>query len=298
MDRGLKEHLAVCLGKKWDDASVKLGRCGAVSGGCINQAWQVETSAQPVFVKTHAGERAEVMFAAEAEGLMEIRKSESVLAPEPYIWGRLDGGPAYLVMEYIQFAGESRNAMSVLGRQLAGMHRYHNTRYGWHRDNTIGSTPQPNTWCDQWISFLQQHRLGFQFELARENGGGRVYDCGQDLLDNLSAFFAGYSPQPALLHGDLWSGNQAVSVTGEPVIFDPAVYFGDREADIAMTRLFGGFSPSFYDAYQSEWPLDQGYSVRETLYNLYHILNHFNLFGGGYLAQAERMCESLLSEVR
>jgi fructosamine-3-kinase len=110
--------------------------------------------------------------------------------------------------------------------------------------------------------------------------------------------FADYQPMPSLLHGDLWSGNYAVTQAGEPIIFDPAVYYGDREADLAMTELFGGFSQRFYAAYNETWPLDSGYQLRKTFYNLYHILNHFNMFGGGYARQAERMIEQLLSDLR
>jgi len=205
---------------------------------------------------------------------------------------------AYIVMEYIAIGGSGRKqSIEALGHQLASMHRVTKAQYGWFRDNTIGSTPQINTVNDDWIHFWRERRLAFQLDLAARKGyGGRLQQKGELLLTKLQGFFS--QPPPAsLLHGDLWSGNYAISDTGEPVIFDPAVYYGDREADLAMTELFGGFPASFYAAYNGAYALDEGYAVRKTLYNLYHILNHLNLFGGGYGGQAERMIEQLLSEV-
>ena len=177
------------------------------------------------------------------------------------------------------------------------MHRVTATRVGWHRDNTIGATPQINTPGADWIAFWRQHRLGFQLRLAGENGHrGRLLTQGERLLEQLPVFFSGYEPRPSLLHGDLWSGNAAFMRDGTPVIFDPAVYYGDREADIAMTELFGGFSAEFYRAYDETDPRDPGYATRKLLYNLYHVLNHLNLFGGGYRAQAERVIGELLAQ--
>jgi fructosamine-3-kinase len=186
--------------------------------------------------------------------------------------------------------------MGRLGRNLARMHRVTGSRFGWHRDNTIGATPQVNTASEDWIAFWREQRLGFQLNLAAAKGhGGRLIANGMRLMERLPAFFPGGRPQPSLLHGDLWSGNAARTAEGEPVIFDPAVYYGDREADLAMTELFGGFPRPFYEAYAAEYPLDPGYAARKPLYNLYHVLNHLNLFGGGYGAQALRLMEQLLA---
>jgi fructosamine-3-kinase len=166
-------------------------------------------------------------------------------------------------------------------------------------DNTIGSTPQKNTPRQDWVAFWREQRLGYQLQLAARQGhGGALQRQGEQLLEYLPDFFTDHRPQASLLHGDLWSGNYSIDSQGQPVIFDPAVYFGDREADLAMTELFGGFGAEFYAAYNSSWPLEPGYAVRKTLYNLYHILNHLNLFGGGYLSQAQRMIQHLLAEVR
>ena len=170
-------------------------------------------------------------------------------------------------------------------------------RFGWPRDNTIGTTPQVNAWGDDWAEFFRDRRIAPQLALAARNGhGGALQRDGERLLAAIPALLAGHAPAPSLLHGDLWSGNAACLATGEPVIFDPAVYYGDREADLAMTELFGGFGADFYAAYRDAWPLPDGYERRRTLYNLYHVLNHLNLFGGGYGAQAETMIARLLAE--
>ena len=178
------------------------------------------------------------------------------------------------------------------------MHRVTRERFGWDTDNTIGSTLQINTCEHDWVDFWRTQRLQFQLQLAAENGhGGRLQSQGEKLLDAFPALFVGYSPPASLLHGDLWSGNYAFNRSGEPVIYDPAVYYGDREADLAMTELFGGFGADFYAAYRANYPLDAGYGVRKTLYNLYHILNHLNIFGEGYRSQAYRMMDALLAEL-
>ena len=180
---------------------------------------------------------------------------------------------------------------------LAALHRTVAEAYGWRRDNTIGSTPQLNEWSGHWLEFLCERRIGHQLDLALRRGNKRLSQRGEELLERMGDLFTDYTPVASLLHGDLWAGNSAATPGGEPVVFDPAVYYGDREADIAMTELFGGFGPRFYAAYNEAWPLDPGYRVRKTLYNLYHIINHFNMFGGGYGGQAERMIDQLLSEL-
>jgi len=266
----------------------------AVGGGSINQAYRIAGTDRQFFVKLNAA-RLYDMFAAEAEGLEEIAGSHTVRVPLPVCLGS-EGDTAWLVLEYLELDG--RGGEARLGHQLAAMHRTESDRFGWHRDNTIGATPQVNTWSDNWIGFWQENRLGYQLNLAAGKGrGGQLRKLGDRLLAALPDFFTGYTPQPSLLHGDLWSGNYGTLSTGEPVIFDPAVYFGDREADLAMTELFGGFGSNFYAAYHEAYPLDEGYRTRRTLYNLYHILNHLNLFGSGYHRQAVSMTEQLLGEV-
>ena len=208
-------------------------------------------------------------------------------------------GMSWLVLEYLDLGVRSASNPDALGCALAAMHQCRSNQFGWSRNNTIGSTPQINTRSDDWVSFWRTHRLGFQLRLALENGyRGRLQQLGERLLECVEQFFTGYQPYPSLLHGDLWCGNYAYTGAGEPVLFDPAVYFGDREADLAMTELFGGFPQRFYSAYRHEYQLDSGYNTRKILYNLYHVLNHLNLFGGSYRQQAEQMMNALLAEIR
>ncbi len=264
-----------------------------IEGGCINECHVIQGHGRAYFVKTNAPDRAE-MFAAEAAGLDEIGRTRTIRVPRPVCHGACPAA-SWLVLEHLELRPGDDKSMRALGRNLARLHRVTGGRYGWQRDNTIGSTPQINTPSADWIAFWREQRLGFQFDLAVAKGhGGRLLEGGRRLMEMLPAFFTDYSPAPSLLHGDLWSGNAGMTASGEPVIYDPAVYYGDREADLAMTELFGGFPQSFHASYHAEFPLDVGYATRKHLYNLYHVLNHLNLFGGGYGAQAERMIGQLL----
>ncbi len=284
------QRLSVATGQ-----SFAIRKRQALSGGCINQAWKISDSERAFFVKIHAAAGL-AMFEAEAAGLTELAASQTVRVPKPVSWGSA-ADLAWLALEYLPLGGTG--AMATLGRQLAALHRQPQPYFGWRRDNTIGSTLQRNTRSDDWIEFWREQRLSLQLELAAKNGyGGGLQRQGEALLARLAGLFVSYQPTPALLHGDLWSGNAGATVDGEPVVFDPAVYYGDREADLAMTELFGGFPACFYAAYREAWPLDAGYVQRRMLYNLYHVLNHLNLFGGGYLAQAERLIAQLLAELR
>jgi fructosamine-3-kinase len=266
-----------------------------IGGGDINQAFSVQSGTCRFFVKANRAERLP-MLEAEAAALRALIATHSVRAPQPLCSGTAVG-QAFLVLEYLDLRGSGDAAQ--LGEQLAALHRAPQPQFGWAHDNWIGSTPQPNGWQHDWIAFWRDRRLGFQLRLAAKNGyGGALQRDGEALLARLAGFFDGYTPAPSLLHGDLWGGNHGYLADGTPVIFDPAVYVGDRECDLAMSELFGGFAPAFYAAYREVWPLDAGYLVRKMLYNLYHILNHANLFGGGYAAQAQRMVAQLLAQVR
>ncbi len=267
-----------------------------VGGGDINACYRLEAVGRDYFAKLNACERLD-MFEAERDGLTELAGAGALRVPAPVCCGRA-GDVAFLVMEYIDFGPDTADSAVRLGRGLAAMHRHTSGRFGWRRDNTIGATAQPNAWDDDWIRFFGEKRLAHQLRLAAENGhGGELQRLGERLIAGLPGLYTGYRPAPSLLHGDLWGGNHAADGQGQPVIFDPAVYYGDREADLAMTELFGGFPESFYAAYRESLPLDGGYRHRKTLYMLYHVLNHANLFGGGYAAQALRMMQELLSEL-
>jgi len=224
------------------------------------------------FLKEGAPARADA-FAAEADGLEALRPH--VRVPRVLERGFRDGR-AYIRLEFLHL-GKSGN-WSDLGRMLAKLHRRAGPRFGWARDNYIGLSPQQNGWCDGWIEFWVTRRMEPQISWAREKGFD-VSMPSMRLLEN-------HKPRPSLLHGDLWSGNAGFTAEG-PVIFDPAVYYGDRETDLAMSELFGGFPREFYRAYDEVFPLEPGYEKRKHLYNLYHLLNHLNIFGGGYLAQVK-----------
>jgi fructosamine-3-kinase len=269
-----------------------------VHGGCINDSFRWEGSNGPVFVKI--ARAADLpMLEAEADGLRELDAGNSVRVPTVLASGSVGNGAApsgaFLALEWVQISRASAEEQRLLGTQLAHQHRVVASRFGWHRNNTIGSTQQINTWTDDWLPFFREHRLRFQLRLAERNGyGGRLQESGARLLERLDNVLGDHRPAPSLLHGDLWGGNAGADPSGAPVIFDPAVYFGDREADLAMTRLFGGFRREFYEAYEEAWPLPASAARRVDLYNLYHVLNHLNLFGPGYLDQARDIIDSLL----
>jgi fructosamine-3-kinase len=277
--------------------AVAAGSERRVAGGSINSCCRFESSHGALFVK-HGDASSLEMFQAEADGLAELSKARAVRVPEVLAVAEVDGS-AFLALEWIELRSGSASSETKLGELLAAQHRVTQETFGWHRDNTIGSTPQANGMSDDWVEFLRERRFRPQLALARNSGASAdLIDAGHRLCELLGRFFEGYRPLPSLLHGDLWGGNWGADATGAPVLFDPAVYFGDREADLAMTRLFGGFGAPFYAAYQATWPLDAGAATRVTLYNLYHVLNHFNLFGGGYLKQALAMTQRLLAQLK
>lgn len=268
-----------------------------IGGGCINSAYLVKTACGDFFVKLNQPELAE-MFSAEAQGLQEMRALEAVRVPDVICSGTTAHN-SFLALEYIELGSLRGRTTATLGTQLAKLHQVEQPFFGWHVDNTIGSTPQSNQRDQNWVSFWQQQRLAPQYEFAQQKGfAGKLAKYGEQLIDALPAFFESYQPAPSLLHGDLWGGNAASDNQGRPVLYDPACYYGDAEADLAMTELFGGFGADFFAAYSNVKPIDPGYCSRKKLYNLYHILNHLNLFGGGYLGQAESMTQQLVSELK
>jgi fructosamine-3-kinase len=223
------------------------------------------------------------MFEAEADGLAALRAA-GMRVPVVYSVG-VSEKESFIELERLELSG--RPDWPGLARMLAALHRHTGPRFGWARDNWIGLSPQKNAWSDDWVGFYRDFRLIPQLEKA-----GLMNEA-LPLLQRLSLFFQDHAPAPSLLHGDLWSGNVGFTRDG-PVMYDPAVYYGDREADLAMTGLFGGFPREFYQAYENEFPSDLGYQTRKHLYNLYHLLNHLNLFGSGYGAQVHATLGLLL----
>jgi len=282
------------------DQAIHIETARAVSGGDIHQAYQLHTSSGNYFLKLNQA-RSLPLFKSEAAALNAIYKSNSIRCPQAFGTG-IDQGYAWLLMEFLDLTHQGDYYQR--GRNLAAMHHNLNKTsqpFGWFEDNYIGHTLQKNTWHFDWVTFYGQERLKPQIELAVLNGASQaLYEQGMKLIEKLPFWFETYSVQASLLHGDLWGGNSSFAKSdmpnqgSEPVIFDPASYYGDRETDIAMTELFGGYSTKFYDGYNSVFPLDPGYQSRKPLYNLYHVLNHFNLFGGHYQDHALNMTSQLL----
>jgi len=280
------------------DANAHWQHAGATGWG---DAWRLSIGAQRHFVKVASGERA-AMLDAEADGLRAIANTRTVRAPRVVAVGAA-GRHAYLVVEWLDLSAQTNSA--ALGSALAQMHQAkpqagpRGERFGWHRDNFIGATPQANGWSDDWPAFFVERRLAPQFALAARNGfTGELQRGGEQIARRVPAMLQHHDATPSLVHGDLWSGNAAALADGTPVVFDPAVYVGDREVDLAMTELFGGFGATFARAYVKRWPLTDGYPLRRTVYNLYHLLNHLNLFGSTYLARIERSIDEILAAAR
>ena len=290
---GLRTAIEAAIGAA-SGAPFRIGDAARASGGCIHHTYRITDRdgerGRRYFVKCNS-ERFAGAFAAEMDGLQALAEA-GARVPQPLCEGRA-AGQAFLVMEYLDLG--ARGDWTGMGRMLAAMHRATAEQYGWRRDNFIGATPQRNRPHGSWAAFWRDERLLPQLALADHRGlGSRLIGRGEQLADALPRLLAGHEPKPSLLHGDLWSGNTGFLGEGTPALFDPAVYYGDREADLAMTELFAGFPRAFYSAYREAWPLPDGYEPRRDLYNLYHVLNHANLFGGGYAAQALGMIDRLL----
>ncbi|OMO78664.1 hypothetical protein CCACVL1_14215 [Corchorus capsularis] len=274
--------------------ATQITRISPVGGGCINLASRYDTDAGSFFVKTNRS-IGPSMFEAEAIGLDAMYKTGTIRVPKPYKVGPLRNSGSYIIMEFIEF-GASRSNQSVLGKKLAEMHKAGKSEkgFGFPVDNTVGSTPQINTWSSDWIQFYGEHRLGFQLKLARDQyGDSTIYQKGHRLIKNMAPLFEDIVIEPCLLHGDLWSGNITSDKDGEPVILDPACYYGHSEAEFGMSWC-AGFGGSFYNAYFEVMPKQPGFEKRRDIYLLYHYLNHYNLFGSGYRSSAMSIIDDYL----
>ncbi|WP_245846152.1 fructosamine kinase family protein [Longibacter salinarum] len=284
----LRDHLATQL-----DTSIE--GCAAVSGGCIANGCRLETGQGSYFLKW-GEENVARTFPGEAAGLDALRRAaESISVPdvvetEP----PSDQRPGFLLLQWINAGRQGRRFWETFGRGLAEMHRSTEKQYGFDRSNYIGRLPQENDWEHDWITFFRKHRLEPQVERARADDRWEAeWDEYLDALFlNLSDLLPA-QPPASILHGDLWKGNFMVTATGEPAVIDPATYYGHREADLAMTELFGGFDTRFYDAYNEAWPVEDGYETRRDVYNLYHLINHLNHFGESYAGSVRKTLSAL-----
>jgi fructosamine-3-kinase len=302
---------------------IAAGGMRPVAGGDINDAYMVTlVDGQKVFLKVNTLRNA-AFFSAEQEGLAAIRKTNAIGVPEVIATGVFPGagtagvgtagngatgnkpladgatvrrtqGCSFLIMEYLEAGPRKADFWERFGRQLAAMHRAETCKwtpggkYGFTQNNFIGAGSQNNAICDSWIDFFREYRLEQQFRLAGECFDSDGRKAMLSLLDHLDEYLV--EPEfPSLLHGDLWGGNFVTGPDGGAWLIDPAVYVGHAEADLAMTELFGGFAPAFYGAYQEVSSLVPGYEDRRELYNLYHLLNHLNLFGEGYYGAVMRI---------
>jgi len=282
-----------------DDISQAIGKTFVVrqrvkvSGG-INSTFKVDDGNRAFLVKLNKANYLNA-FEAECDGLSLLRRvGAAVRIPEEVSVGSAQDR-AWLVLEHIPLRPVTDDSAAKLGAAMAEIHRSVAEEYGWRRDNSIGTTPQINSNASRWSQFFHANRLGEQLRLAADNRlDVALLRKGALVLEALDALLERHQPAPSLLHGDLWGGNQAVDRNGDAVLFDPAVYYGDRECDLAMTRLFGGIPDSFLRAYHDAYPVDPGFEGRMHFYNLYHLLNHANMFAGGYVRQSEKLMDRIL----
>lgn len=283
LSRLLSEDWATKLSESFDK-KVEINFAAIVGGGSINDARRIDTSQGVYFVKLNDAEKYPEMFAAEADGLEFLREKSEFLIPKPICTGNTDG-TTWIIMENIASSRKNADFWQKFGSRTARMHQQTNATFGYHRDNFLGTLPQKNTQLDNWADFFVNYRLEPQIKLARDSGIASAEML--RLFDKLAHRAERYFPQepPAALHGDLWNGNFMPDANGDAVIFDPAVYYGHREMDLGMTKLFGGYEAAFYEAYNEIYPLEQGWEDRVKVANLYYLMAHVNLFGGGYVAQ-------------
>jgi len=261
----------------------------AQGGGCIADSRVITTSSGKMYFLKQGFSNG--MFLNEANGLQAIERSGSIRTPK--IIGVEND---FLLMEFIQHGIKTKEAMFSFGCDLARMHQFVGKRYGFYEDNFIGANQQINTESDNWEDFYFNNRLKYQYQLAEKNGHltPELKIKFLQLEKIFHLILEGSAEHPSLLHGDLWGGNYLMDEKQKAVLIDPAIYYGHREADLAMTKLFGGFSPEFYQGYQHTFPLKEGYTYRENIYLLYHVLNHLNLFGRGYYSQTIHLIDSYL----
>lgn len=265
----------------------QITKMNSLSGGCISSSYKVNTKdGNSYFLKYNYSSGSD-MFLTEAHGLQELDKPGVITIPKVISFDK-----EFILLDLIENSGRSKNFSEDFGRKFAVLHKFNNEKYGFYEDNYIGSNPQLNIPDNDeeknWTKFYFQKRILYQFHLAEKSGNSTsdLRSSISKLENKIDLIVTDNGEKPSLLHGDLWGGNYMVDKNGFACLIDPAVYYGNREADLAMTKLFGGFDSEFYRAYNEEFPLPDGYDYRENIYKLYHVLNHLNLFGSGYYSQA------------
>ena len=284
------------LKKKLEElAGTQIISSDSVSGGCISNACKLKTKTSKNYFLKFSDFSSNKMFLKEANGLKELRKANSIRVPDVIFADK-----NFILLEYIETGNTNKNFFEDFGRKFAEMHKFSSESFGFYEDNYIGSTDQLNIPSENerndWTKFYWNKRIFFQYKLAEKNGyaDSKLTEGIKKLENKIEKILSGTNEKPALLHGDLWSGNYMSDENGNACLIDPAVYYGHREADLAMTKLFGGFTDRFYSAYNEAFPLKEGCRYRENIYKLYHVLNHLNLFGRGYYSQAMSIITSYL----
>ena len=281
--QNLKQEIESILSIK-TGKEVEVKRTSSLSGGSINSAFRMDTSAGEFFMKYNRASAYPAMFETEARGLSLLHDAREIRVPEVIAQGD-DGSNTFIILEYIDSASRKNDFWEVFGRKLAALHRHEGPYFGLDHDNYIGSLQQFNDKHDNWTDFFREQRL--LVEMAARSGllPSRTRQAFETLFVTLDDIFP--DEPPCLIHGDLWSGNYMVDDRGEACIIDPAVYYGSREMDIGMSQLFGVFGGGFYDAYNETWPMEPGWRERTEICNLYPLMVHVNLFGAGYLGSVE-----------
>ncbi|CZF79002.1 Fructosamine kinase [Grimontia celer] len=284
MWHSLSVQLSLALGQQFE-----VEEKTPIDGGDINECYAIASGNMRFFVKVNSRDNLPV-FEAEAESLRHLANSSEVSIPQVIYLGIIKE-KSVLVLDYIPMKQLDAENAYLLGKDLARLHQWgEQLEYGFDIDNFIGTTEQRNSWHRKWANFFADHRIGLQLQLAEEKG--MSFGDVESIVEAVKERLNGHQPKASLVHGDLWKGNASSTMNG-PIVYDPACYWGDREVDIAMTHLFGGFPEEFYKGYEEVWPLDGGFEERKDLYNLYHMLNHCLLFGGPYLAETEALINKL-----
>ena len=291
LEKAIEDKLSELKG-----STVKINSANSVGGGSINSAYHLDTDAGHYFLKVNSASRHPMMFEREAEGLNTLAGTSTLHVPKAIFTGR-SGDEAFILTEFIEKGSPGQHFWQDYGRGLAELHRHSDEKFGFEHDNYIGSLVQVNEWADSWAEFFITRRLEVMVKMALDKGA-----MGRDMLasfDRLYSLLRDFFPEekPALLHGDLWSGNYMMTEEGMPSIFDPAVYYGHREMDLGMSRLFGGFSPEFYRHYHEHYPLEKGWEERLDVANLYPLMVHVNLFGGSYLYDVKGVLKRVVGRV-